>query len=224
MKNWFIFALVDLVIWPLILKYKCSEAWVLSWNAMVQFPITCRKECKLETLIWYMISDFDNCFKPKKWNSIRFCVDKTFFVAGYGPDLTEEVEVNIGQKYSPHETILREKLQKISGDRSCNISQVLFDCPVCIKANMYYTYFMVNWAHFTNLTSIWQGYHLNDEFDDLLATVVWCVQVNVKLHVKFYIRHKLQIGFSGRSLWSSVSGQCELTWQAWYSGQPGKCH
>ena len=132
--------------------YLCLEAWVLNWNGKVQFPTTAQREGNLQTLRWFLTSI--TVFKPKKGNSIRFYVDETIFVAGYGPELTDEVKVNIGDKRSAEGTILRQKVQKISGDRSCNIIQALFDCPVRIKANMYYTYFMVNWAHFTNLTCI----------------------------------------------------------------------
>ena len=72
-------------------------------------------------------------------------MDETIFVAGYGPELTDEVKVNIGDKHTEDGTILRQKVQKISGDRSCKIIQALFDCLLCIKAKMYYTYFMGNW-------------------------------------------------------------------------------
>ena len=110
---------------------------------LLQFPTTARKESKLKTCCRYQFAEYGGyTCRDGQSNRIQFSVDKTIFVAGfglYGPYTPKECEVDIELKDAVNRTVLRQKRLKISGNGSENVFHALFDCPVRIEANTYYT-------------------------------------------------------------------------------------
>ena len=87
-------------------------------------------------------------------NNIEFSVDKAISVVGFGlysSGSAAEYKVGIGLKHNDG-TVLCEESHIMSDDRSSKTTQVLFDRPVRIKANTYYT------ASFVESCSYGPGY------------------------------------------------------------------
>ena len=107
----------------------------------LQFPTTCRKEQNIATCKRFQSTKYNWGFSVGRINSIKFSVDRAISVVGfglYGSGKVGEYKVDIGLKHDDG-TVLCEESHMMSDDGSSNTIQVLFDRPVWIKADTYYT-------------------------------------------------------------------------------------
>ena len=107
----------------------------------LRFPAIPRVELKIAACSRFQFHKAGWSFATAKSNCIRFSVDKAISVAGfglYGSIQAAEYEVDIGITETDG-TVLRLKRHRVSVDGSSNTTHVLFDSPVRIKADTFYT-------------------------------------------------------------------------------------
>ena len=105
------------------------------------FPTTCRKGKNIKTCSRFHSTKYNWGFSVGRVNGITFSVDKAISVVGfglYGSSKAAEYKVGIGLKHSDG-TVLCEESHMMSYDSSNNTTHVMFDRPVRIKADTYYT-------------------------------------------------------------------------------------
>ena len=107
----------------------------------LRFPTSRRKGYDIETCSRFPGTKNTWSFSVGKSNSIQFSADKSISVAGfglYGAREATEYRVDVALKEN-NGFVIGQKRHKMSVDGSNNTTRVLFDNPVQIEANIYYT-------------------------------------------------------------------------------------
>ena len=110
------------------------------------FSTTCRKGQNITACSRFNSTETNWWFSVGSINSIQFSVDKAISVVGfglYGSGKVAEYQVGIGLKQSDG-TVLCEESQNMVDEGSNNTTHVMFDSPVRIEANTYYTAIFVD--------------------------------------------------------------------------------